>query len=227
MSDYERYGDYNDVEEDLPKSKNPIIIMLKIMIAVICVGVVGIIAFRIIAFNVYPSSVKNFYVNETFKEYYREKNGEVDIKTQKILAPYDDEDEGNFFCNHLYLVDDINQLQVTVRYNNATVEKISRDLGIELDADSEDLFTYRLYADYEDGRRIVGELTTEKYDTQLMYKYEKLVFDNVDFSTDEFGSPYWIRLEILVKGYEDYRVFMVLVYENNAHYSNFEDYEIG
>ena len=53
------------------------------------------------------------------------------------------------------------------------------------------------------------------------------MFDNVDFSTDEFGSPYWIRLEILVKGYEDYRVFMVLVYENNAHYSNFEDYEIG
>ena len=73
MSDYERYGDYDDIEEDLPKSKNPVVIALKIMIFAVCVGVIGLIAFRMIAFNSYPASVKNVYFNESLTGYYNEK----------------------------------------------------------------------------------------------------------------------------------------------------------
>ena len=112
MSDYERYGDYNDVEDDLPKSKNPIIIILKLLIALICVGVIGILGFRLIIFNYYPDSVKNVYFNDALTEHYDERDGDIVIKTQKLLAPYDDNVNGNFFCDNLYLVDEIDQLQI-------------------------------------------------------------------------------------------------------------------
>lgn len=228
MSDYERYGDYNDIEEDLPKSKNPIIIALKIMIFVICVGVIGIIAFRMIAFNSYPASVRDVYFNEKLTGYYNEKDGDIEIKTQKLRAPYDDEDEGNFFCKHLYVIDDIDQLQITVRYNTSTVEKIANELGIDIDGNSSDLFSYRLYASYgEDTGRVVGELTAEEFDKKLMYRYKKLVFDNVDFSLDSIGSPYWIRLEIVVKGQDGDKVYMVPIFENNDKYSTFKDYKLS
>ena len=228
MSDYERYGDYNDIEEDLPKSKNPIVVALKIMIFVICIGVIGIIAFRMIAFNSYPDSVSNVYFNEKLTSHYNEKNGEIEIKTQKLRAPYDDEDEGNFFCKYLYAVDDINQLQVTVRYNTATVEKIENELGIQLDEDSSDLFSYRLYASYgEETGRVIGELSAEEFDKKLMYRYKKLVFDDVDFSLEEIGSPYWIRLEIVVKGHDTDKVYMVPIFENNDKYSTFKYYKLS
>ena len=228
MSDYERYGDYNDIEEDLPKSKNPVVIALKIMIFAICIGVIGLIAFRMIIFNSYPASVKNVYFNDKLTSYYNENDGDIEIKTQKLLAPYDDEDEGNFFCKHLYVIDEIDQLQITVRYNTATIEAIAKELGIELDENSEDLFSYRLCASYGDENPVVvGELTAEEYDKKLMYRYKKLVFDNVDFSLEKLGSPYWIRLEITVKGVECDKVYMVAIYENNEHYSNFKNYDLS
>lgn len=242
MSDYERYGDYDDIEEDLPKSKNPVIITLKIMIFVVCIGVIGLIAFRMIAFNSYPDSVENVYFNETLLNYYNEKGGEVEIKTQKIRAPYDDEDEGNFFCDYLYVVDDIDQLQITVRYNTSTVEKIAEKLGLELDENSENLFSYRLCGDYGDQWRVIGNLTAVEYDKRLMYRYEKLVFDNVDMSLDEIGSPHWIRLEVLVNNSGkdwpsvDEKVndaskmshfYAIAIFENHEGYSTFKDYKLS
>ncbi|MBE6537404.1 MAG: hypothetical protein E7673_05570 [Ruminococcaceae bacterium] len=229
MSDYERYGDYDDIEEDLPKSKNPVIIALKIMIFIVCAGVIGLIAFRMIAFNTYPKSVKNVYFNEILKEHYDENDGNIEIKTQKLRAPYDDEEEGNFFCDYLYVIDDIDQLQITVRYNTATVEKIAEELGVELDENADDLFTYSLYASYgEDmGKTAADKPSDEIFDKKLRYRYEKLVFDDVDLSLDGIGSPYWIRLEIRIKGYEDKGVYMIPIYENNEKFSTFKDYKLS
>ena len=75
MEDFERYGDYNEYEEDIPKSKNPVLILLKVLVGVICVGVVGLILFRLLVFNHYPDSMKNIYFNETLTEYYEQTNG--------------------------------------------------------------------------------------------------------------------------------------------------------
>ena len=228
MSDYERYGDYDDIEEDLPKSKNPVVITLKIMIFVVCIGVIGLIAFRMIAFNSYPASVSNVYFNEKLTAYYNENGGDIEVKTQKLRAPYDDEDEGNFFCKHLYVVDEIDQLQITVRYNTATIKKMAEELGIELDENSDDLFSYRLYASYGENKgMVVGELTASEFDKKLTYRYKKLVFDNVELSLDEIGSPYWIRLEIVVNGADSDKVYMVPIYENNDKFSTFKDYKLS
>ena len=61
MEDMERYGDYNDIEYDSPKNKGAVLTVLKILTALICISVIGILAFRMILFNSYPESVSKIY----------------------------------------------------------------------------------------------------------------------------------------------------------------------
>lgn len=224
MSDYERYGDYNEIEEDNPRSKSPVMLILKILTAVICIGVVGFLAFRLFLFNTYPDSVKELYVNEELKLHYEEKGGDITVKTQNLRYPYDDEDEGNFFCDYLYVCEEAGQIQITVRYNTSTVVKLEEKYGIDLDENDPDIFTYRLYASFgEDDVKIYDILSEKINASQVMYRYSKLVFDGVDVSTAEGEGPYWIRLEIFVGGIELEEPFMIPIYENNEDNSAFSE----
>ena len=222
MSDYERYGDYNEIEEDQPKSKNPVIITLKILIAVVCIGVVGIIAFRLILFNSYPETVKNLYFNDTLTDYYNEVGDGMDIKTQDLRAPYDDPDLGNFFCDYLYVIDDIGQLQITVRYNTASVDRIAEELGLSLDENDPTIFTYRIADNYG---RIYDEVNVAAFESQMMYRYAKLVFDGVKFDPEDGKLPEWIRLEVFVGEDSEKPYSMVPIYENNENYAKFDEYK--
>ncbi|MBQ9071381.1 MAG: hypothetical protein IJY23_08565 [Clostridia bacterium] len=239
MSDYERYGDYDEIDDDSPKSKNPIVIILKILIAFMCVSVVGLIAFRLIVFNNYPDSVEELYINDALEAHYSALGDNISVKTQSLRAPYDDEDLGNFFCDYLYVIEELGQLQITVRYNTSTVRRFSDELGRELDADDEDVFEYRLCASYGDEAGLVyyDVVSDSVFASQVMYRYKKLVFDGIDFSGE--GSPYWIRLEVRVKPENDTPweknlapdsdaakdTYMIPIYENNENYSKFEDYK--
>ena len=228
MSDYERYGDYNDVEDDLPKSKNPIIIILKLLIALICVGVIGILGFRLIIFNYYPDSVKNVYFNDALTEHYDERDGDIVIKTQKLLAPYDDNVNGNFFCDNLYLVDEIDQLQITVRYNKSLIDSISKELDADLDDKSAELFDFRLVASFGEGdMRTYDTVSDTVFDSFLMYRYHKLVFDAVEFDTETQGSPYWIRLEVVLKSDPSGKSYKIPIYQNEESYSDFDIYSLS
>ena len=53
MDDLERYGDYNETEDDIPKGKSPVGTILKIFIAIVCIGVVGVLGLRVAIFNYY------------------------------------------------------------------------------------------------------------------------------------------------------------------------------
>ena len=77
------------------------------------------------------------------------------------------------------------------------------------------------------GKTVADKPSDEIFDKKLRYRYEKLVFDDVDLSLDGIGSPYWIRLEIRIKGYEDKGVYMIPVYENNEKFSTFKDYKLS
>ena len=228
MSDYERCGDYNEVEDDLPKSKNPIIIILKLLTALICVGVIGILGFRLIIFNYYPDSVKNVYFNDALTEHYYERDGDIVIKTQKLLAPYDDNVNGNFFCDNLYLVDEIDQLQITVRYNRSLIDTIANELKIELDDKSSELFDFRLVASFgEDDMRTYDTVSDTVFDSFIMYRYHKLIFDGVEFDTETQGAPYWIRLEVVLKSDPSGKAYKIPIYQNEESYSDFEIYELS
>ena len=231
MEDLERYSDYNDSDDDISQEKSRVGLILKILVGVVCISVVGIIAFRLILFNSYPNSIENIYFNDALTAFYNENNGNIGAKTQDLRSPYDNPDEGNFFCDNLILIPGIDQLQVSVRFNLSLIENLKKEYELEFDGDYENLLEFRLVKNPIDEKsepREIGNLTYEYTDSKFMYKYYKLVFDGVDLGIGEGEEPArWIRLEITVNGIEKDEPFMVLIYENNDVYSVLDDYKLS
>ena len=229
MEDMERYSDYNEYEDDEPKKKSRVGLVFKILIGVVCLSVVGILAFRIIIFNHYPESMKNLYFNDRLTAFYNENGGEIGALTQSLRAEYDDPDDGNFFADHLIVIPEINQLQIALRYNVSLMDTVKEDYGIELTGDNKKFFDFTLSViplSKKDGTAIAtGTLSALETDKLLMYRYYKLVFDDVDFDfKDEEGI--WIRLEISIRGVEMEEPYMILIYEDTKD-SKFEEYSLS
>ena len=229
--DMERYGDYTEYEEDVPKSKSKFVLVLKILVALVCFSVVGIIAFRLIIFNHYPDSVSDIYFTENLTSYYEESDGSIDAKTQMIRAPYDDPDFANFFCDNLIVIEGAGELQFSLRYNVSTLENVKSKYKIkDIDADSSDLFSFRLVASKFDAESdgykqvvLADSPSYEGFDSFMMYRYYKLAFDGIDFE----NPPVWIRVEVFVNGQPTDEPFaMICVYENNENYALFESYDL-
>lgn len=225
--DMERYGDYNEYEEDLPKSKNPILLVIKILIIVVCVAVAGVLIFRVAFFNFYPKSIKSLYFDEKLTEYYEASGGNISVKTQKIRAKYDDNKVAKFFCDNLYVIDEISQIQLSIRYTNTSIDHIEKEFSLSgLDPKDPELFTYKLACWSDEAQSIVyldASVVPVQYETKLMYHYYKLVCNNVPM--DGLNQPSWLRLEVFVKGREE-KIAQICVYENHNEYSTFENYEL-
>lgn len=224
--DYERYGDYDNIEDDAPRgSRSRVGLILKLLVGLVCFGVVGILVFRIILFNNYPAAVKEVYFNDTLTDYYNAHSGSIGAKTQKLRAPYDDPDKGTFFCDHLIVIEGADQLQITVRYNTGNLKRMSEELGVSLDADDAALFSYRLVDNYG---MVYEDIGGRIFASQMMYRYTKLVFDGVDFNPDSDTAPEWIRLEVFVGESATGEPYaMIPIYENNEDYNSFTDYELS
>ncbi len=232
MDDFERYSDYNDYEDDEPRKKSRIGLILKILVAAVCLSVVGFLGFRLIVFNSYPDSMKELYFNDKLTAYYNATGGDIGAKTQNLRAEYDDPDEGNFFCDNLIVIPEINQLQVSVRFNVSLMDAIEKKYGVSLDSDSADLFTFKLSVlplSKDDGTAYPTATETVSpvvlQDKMLMYRYYKLVFDGVDLTLDG-EDEIWIRLEIFINGVEMESPYMILVYEDTST-SELEDYKLS
>ena len=225
MEDFERYGDYNDTDDYDRGHADPVMLILKILIGVVCAAVVGVVAFRMILFNYYPDNMKNIYFNEELAAFYEEKDGAIGAKTQDLRFPYDDSDLGNFFCDNLIIVDGVDQLQLSVRYNVSAMKDIEERYKLKgLDPDDETLLSFRLYDNY--GRAYENIVHSERA-SFAMYRYYKLVFDDVVLEDTGDGKyPEWIRLEVFVGDNEEPYSY-VLVYENNVDFSTFEDYVLS
>ena len=229
MEDMERYGDYNEIDES--PSKNPVTTILKVVLAVICFLVIGFLAFRIIIFNYYPAEIKNFYFSDTLTAYYNSTDGDIEVLTQKLRAPYDDEDAGNFFCDNLFVVTEADHLQISLRYNDAIDAVFLEKYGVDISESGFDAFNFRLVRNpmTEEGEPVVLAENPEVIDDSIMmYRYAKLVFDGVEFGLDEGeNKAAWIRLEIELVGAEKPTVFMIPVYENHSEYASFDEYKLS
>ena len=228
MDDMERYGDYNEVDE--PPRKSPVLLTIKIVALVLIFSVVGLLAVRLIMFNYYPDSMTKLYFNDKLTAFYNEKNGDIGAKTQKLKAPYDDETEANFFCSNLILIPELGQLQITLRYNNSFLNKISEELSLtEEQLRAEDLLSFRLNSldfDVEGSNVIVEAPSVSIRDEVGMYTYYKLVFDGVDLSKNSAGD--WTRLEVFVKGQKGADPYgMVLVYDRTEEFYRIKDYSLS
>lgn len=225
MEDMERYGDYTEYEDDIPKRRTPIMRILKITVAVLCIAVIGVFAFRMFLFNYYPDSVSDIYFTENMTAYYNSVDGQINAKTQKLRSPYDDPDVANFFCDNLIVVEGAGELQLSVRYNNSAIENLKTKLELDsLNPESEKLFSFRLYDNYNR----IYEAQIVATDELMMYHYYKLSFDGIPFNTEGVDAPEWMRLEIFVEGQtSEEPTSMVLVYENHDAYSSFEEYKLS
>ncbi len=226
MEDMERYGDYNDTDDDGGHKSGIVGIIIKILIAVVCITVIGFIAFRITIFNHYPDSVSGLIFTPELEEYYEANGGNIGAFTQDNSVKYDDPEKGNFFFDKLIIVPSADHLQVAVRYNTSLMDNLALEYGVELDPDAlpTDLFEFRLartktgYKTPEDSDEpvpveYVGTLSAYVEDTNLMYRYIRLAFDGVDFGQDEGEERVgWFRLEINVIGHEKIPTFMLPVY---------------
>ena len=143
MEDMERYGDYNEVDE-VPRSRGPVGLVLRILVTLVIVAVVGMLGFRLVLFEYYPATVKNLYFNDALTEYYEQNGGEIAVKTQHIRFPYDDSEKGYFFSDHLQVIDGADQLQIALRMNVATIDAIEEAYKLEgLSRDNLDYLSYR------------------------------------------------------------------------------------
>ena len=229
MDDFERYGDYNEIDE--PPSKNRISLILAIAAMAVIALVVVVIGIRLYTFNHYPQSMKTLYFNDALTEYYNTKGGDIEVYTQDLRAPYDDAKNGNFFCSELMLIPEINQLQICLRYNNSLSRTLLENYGFEgFDPQNELQFSFRLWRDGDENTPEgyeTGSLSVAKWESYAMYRYCKLVFDDVELDRDGDDAVEWIRLEIFIEGLDLQNPFMVAIYENNEEYSKLEEYKLS
>ncbi len=228
MDDMERYGDYNEVDE--APTTNPVLKFIKIVAVIICVAVVGIIAFRMFTFNYYPAGMKTVHFTDDLASFYREARENARFETQKLRAPYDDATDGNFFCDHLRVCRDAGYLQITLRFNTSLVRTIEEKYGVTVDLSDNSEFTFRLYRSGDGGE--IGTLANVEWDEFIMYRYAKLTFEDVEFGEGDTAVS-WIRLEVFVNGVDSdknkagVQPFMIPVYENNSEYSRFTEYHLS
>ena len=225
--DMERYGDYNEYEDDIPKSKSPVLRVIKILIIFVCLAVAGVLLFRVLFFNYYPKSIKGLYFNEALTQHYNENGGNIEVKTQKVRFKYDDNKVATFICDNLYVIEGANQLQFSIRYNESAMEYLEEKLSLSgLDSSDPELFTYKLAA-YDDELGKIAHLdasvTPVAYESKLMSHSYKLVCDGVELGGQ--NNPSWIRVDVFIKGVEE-KFSSVLIYENHDDYSTFENYEL-
>ena len=224
MEDIERYGDYNEIDEEPGGDKNHVATLLKVLIISLCLLVVGVILFRVILFNYYPKEMKTIRFNAELTEYYNSINGEIGAVTQKMRAPYDDPDFASFMADNLIVIRGAGQLQISVRYNSSVFDTIEEKYGVRLDESSCDNFAFELeYVPFDKSvpSHKTGELDYSSTDTALMYTYYKLVFDGVEFKDEND----WIRLKITIKDIPDADPYYILVYENAE--KNLTKYELS
>ncbi len=228
MEDMERYGDYNEVDSPPADRRKTVSLIIKILIITVCISVVAVLLFRVALFNYYPGKIKNIYFNDTLTEYYELNNGNISAQTQKMRAPYDDPDDGNFFCDNLIVIEGAKQLQVSLRYNSSLFKTIEEQYGVKLDDKSKDLFEFKL-------ERVPFDKTAEPYeigalahadsDSLLMYTYYKLVFDNVEFTDGDTDD--WIRLVVTLRGVEGSKPYNILIYEKCEDAARFQEYKLS
>jgi hypothetical protein len=227
MDDLERYGDYNEIDE--PPKKSPVLLIIKIAAIAICAAVIGLLGFRIFLFNNSPKVMQNLYFTENLTAYYTATDGRIGALTQKLRAPYDDEKEGNFFCDNLIVIPGCGELQLSLRFNRSLGDTLREKYGIlDFDAYNTEQFSFRLWRDGEvdgDPGYEIGRLTVSEWEDYSMYRYCKLVFDGIDFDGDELSEAIeWIRLEVFIDGTKENQPFMIPVYENHEGYSAFDEY---
>lgn len=194
--------------------------LIRILILLLIFSIIGFFIFRIWLSSYYPKEAKGIVFTEDLLAYY-EANGELDAKTQTLRFNYDDSKAGYFFAGELIVVEGAGALQISLRYNDSTLDALREKYPASF-ADGDVPFEFRLVgAPPEEGASGPAYHPSERKPSRfLMYNYERLCFDGVDFT----DMP-WLRIEVYLPG-EEKAVCTLLVYENHTEYNVFSPYSV-
>ena len=171
--------------------------VFKGLLTLLIVGIVGLLAFRIIDSKIVPSKVKTLTPNEKLCQAYEEHDGKLTLYYQDQGKYTREEKNYGYFANEgAVFIEEAEQLQVTISYNNSTLEHTKKDYRLpEIPARDEQVYSISL--------RIMYDLTPDNKDDndgktasavryerimptddpishkKTFYNYRKCIFDNV------------------------------------------------
>lgn len=156
--------------------------MGKILKTVLITGIFlfcGMFILRIMLSEYWPAEAKAVYENSVLDAAYSEEGLPPEAFLQTPVTPYDNKNKAHFFFNHFVVIPDAKQIQLTLRYNDSTLEDIKNDMKLDaLPAGDDARFSYYL----RDASGKVYAHSSANYSHFMIYNYRRVVFDNVDTS---------------------------------------------
>lgn len=178
--------------------------IFKGLCTLVIVGVVGLLAFNIITMYNIPKSLEPIQANEKLAEAYKENDGKLTMFTQDFgdNITRDEHNNGYFAVVDPVYIEEAEQLQFILRYNNSTIEHLQKDYELpSLPDRGEDLYDVSIVIKYDltpdndkdnlaqTGKADEGEgkweferilPTDSARDSSSRYNYVKYTFDGVD-----------------------------------------------
>lgn len=190
MSEYANYDDYNDPDEEneydaLNPQKSIVGKIIKKTILyslrILALAVFVILIWRVFSGNE-PKSMQNFLWNEDSVSEYT--NDPANFQAYYYKHKDNLSADGKFSASYVYFVPSSGQFQITLRYNDSTIEKLMNDYELS-SAPKGEAFVFTL-------KDHLGNVYTEyEYvsDRKNMYNYRRLVFKGVDMTPLTVDPP--------------------------------------
>ena len=186
MADYERYGDYDEIDDGNTGRKRPVLRLLKILVSVALFLFCGFLVFRMVVAEYYPRDLRVFRMTPALTAY--AETHDLEPEKLKISVPYDDNVRASFIADNLLIEREAGAVQFTLRLSRDTMMKLGETLGEDLGTKpDESYFIVSLYDDL--GNRY--QKTEQIGRTVLWYRAVKYCFDGVDFM-----GVSWIRADV-------------------------------
>ncbi len=172
---------------------------------------VNVIMLWRVLFSGDPSEIKPILVNEQTLSAYEKVGDELrlEVQMQRTIT-----ESGRFSVTDCVFIPEAEQIQITVRYNNSTLRKLTEDFELEkMPNREEELFdvtlvkTVDLTPENPEDNTIKSTLREERYYPsaepktayKTLYSYRKFIFDNVSYE-DAVG----MFVDIYYVGDKDY-----------------------
>lgn len=186
MSDYERYGDYNDIDDGTPRGRYPVWRLLRILVSVTLFLFCGFLLFRLIVAEYYPKEVRDFRMTPAVAAY--ADGNDLDLEKMKIRVPYDDNVRASFIADNLVIERGSGAVQFTLRLSRDTMTRLSDTLGEDVGSKPDES---RFLVSLCDNLGNRYEKTDQFGRSYLWYRAVRYCFDGVDFA-----GVAWIRADV-------------------------------
>ncbi|MBE6547683.1 MAG: hypothetical protein E7667_02230 [Ruminococcaceae bacterium] len=170
--------------------------IFKLLCTLIIASVVGVFVWRIFA-SQNPKSMKRLIANEKLCQAYAANDGDLTLFKQDFDSiTRADHNSGYFSITSAVFIDEADQVQVVLRYNNSTLKHIKEDYSLsnvpDRDTDIVDVTLIVVYDETPDDktdnsdtsetiRRVRYYASGEPVaDKKNIYNYRKFVFDGID-----------------------------------------------